>query len=221
MPQNALAPTPVNSLVSAYKQYIGDPFAAVVGGGARGMLGFSPPEYGGQLGQEAYRTGQAIGVMPAVAAPVGMLKGAAKVPVFAERLLKEQSYYGRPMQKASGGILTYMPPEKFLSLVTTGTDVEKRAKKMGKFDPVKLNEDYLPYLDITFGGNKPSQVISHEGRARAARAMMDGVEQIPVVISSKGVLFKSVNDLPQELLREKSKIKIRLDDVEPTKLLVD
>lgn len=220
MAQNALTDPSTNALAAAYQRYVGQPFAAVVGGGARGMLGLAPPEYGGSLGQEAYRTGQAIGVMPAVAAPVGIVKGVAKVPVFAERLLKEQKYYGRPFQNASEGILTYMPPEKFLSLATTGTDVEKRAKKLKQFDTEKFNEDYLPYLDISFGGAKPSQVLSHEGRARAMRAMQDGIEQIPVVVRSRGQLFKSADDLPQELIREKSKNKVRLDDIEKVDILV-
>jgi hypothetical protein len=220
MPLNNLAPTPLNSLVSAYRQYVGDPFAAVVGGGARGILGFSAPEYGGALGQEAYRTGQAIGVMPMVAAPVGAARAITKVPVLAERLIKEQKYYGRPMQNASEGILTYMPPEKFLSLATTGSDVQKRAADLKAFDVKKFNEDYLPYLDISFGGKKPSQVLSHEGRARATRAMMDGVEQIPVVIRSRGQLFKTVDDLPVQITREKSRSKIDMNDVEKVDLLM-
>ena len=146
MPLNNLAPAPLNSLLGTYQKYIGDPFAAVVGGGVRGLLGFSAPEYGGALGQEAYRTGQAIGVMPMVAAPVGLARGLTKVPVMAERLAKEQKYYGKPMQNASEGILTYMPPEKFLSLATTGSDVQKRAAELKSFDVKKFNEEYLPYL---------------------------------------------------------------------------
>ena len=67
----------------SYQQNIGEPFAAVVGGGARGMFGLDRPEYGGLLGQEAYRTGQAIGNMPAVSAPVGAFKAAAQAPELA------------------------------------------------------------------------------------------------------------------------------------------
>jgi len=220
MPLNNLAPSPLNSLLDTYQKYLGDPFAAVVGGGIRGMIGFSAPEYGGALGQEAYKTGQAIGVMPMVAAPVGITRGITKVPVIAERLLKEQKYYGRPMQNASEGILTYMPPEKFLSLATTGADVQKRAAELKFFDVKKFNDDYLPFLDISFGGSKPSQVLSHEGRARATRAMMDGVEQIPVVIRSRGQLFKTVDDLPMQITKEKSRSKIDMGDVEKVDLLM-
>jgi len=113
-----------------------------------------------------------------------------------------------------------MPPEKFLSLATAGTDVQKRAKDLKAFDVAKFNEDYLPYLDITFGGKKASQVMSHEGRARATRAMLDGIEQIPVVIRSRGQLFKDVEDLPTQIMREKSRSKIDLSDVEKVDLLM-
>lgn len=220
MADNALALKPTNALANVYQRYVGQPFAQVVGGGARGLLGLSAPGYADTLGKEAYRTGQVLGVMPAIAGPIALARGAAKVPVTAERLLKEQKYYGRPMQNASEGILTYMPPEKFLALATSGTDVKKRAQKLKQFDPVKFNEDYLPYLDITFGGRKASQVLSHEGRARATRAMLDGIEQIPVVIRSRGELFKNIDDLPVELLREKSRAKVGLDDVEKVDLLM-
>ncbi len=184
------------------------------------MLGLAAPEYGGNLGREAYRTGQVAGIMPMIAAPVGAARKIIKVPVMSERLVKEQKYYGRPMQNASEGILTYMPPEKFLSLATTGSDVEKRAAKLKQFDVKKFNEDYLPYLDISFGGGKTSQVLSHEGRARATRAMMDGVEQIPVVIRSRGQLFKTVDDLPVQITKEKSRSKIDMGDVEKVDLLM-
>jgi hypothetical protein len=220
MANNALAPAPMNALMATYQRYIGQPFAAVVGGGTRGMLGLAAPEYGGDLGREAYRTGQVAGIMPMIAAPVGAAQRIIKVPVMAERLVKEQKYYGRPMQNASEGILTYMPPEKFLSLATTGSDVEKRAAKLKQFDVKKFNEDYLPYLDISFGGGKISQVLSHEGRARATRAMMDGVEQIPVVIRSRGQLFKTVDDLPVQITKEKSRSKIDMGDVEKVDLLM-
>jgi hypothetical protein len=210
----------MRSAVDLYQRMIGQPAAQLIGGGVRGMLGLDVPDYGGALGQEAYRTGQAISVMPMVAAPVGLARGIAKVPITAERLLKEQKYYGRPMQNASEGILTYMPPEKFLSLTTAGTDVQERAAKLKSFDVEKFNADYLPYLDISFGGRKPSQVLSHEGRARATRAMMDGVEQIPVVIRSRGQLFRAVDDLPNQITKEKSRLKIDMTDAEKVDLLM-
>jgi len=67
----------------AYQQNIGEPFAAVVGGAGRGYLGLDKPEYGGLLSDEAYRTGQAMGYLPALGAPAGAFKAAAQAPEFA------------------------------------------------------------------------------------------------------------------------------------------
>lgn len=64
----------------AYQQNIGEPFAAVVGGAGRGYLGLDKPEYGGLLSEEAYKTGQALGYMPAIGAPAGAFKAAAQAP---------------------------------------------------------------------------------------------------------------------------------------------
>jgi hypothetical protein len=64
----------------AYQQNIGEPFAAVVGGAGRGYLGLDKPEYGGLLSDESYKTGQAMGYMPAIGAPAGAFKAAAQAP---------------------------------------------------------------------------------------------------------------------------------------------
>ena len=61
----------------SYQQNIGQPFANVAGPFGRGLLGLDRPEYGEE---QAYRTGQAVGNMPAVSAPVGAFKAAAQVP---------------------------------------------------------------------------------------------------------------------------------------------
>ena len=64
----------------AYQENIGEPFAAVVGGGGRGYLGLDQPSYGGLLSQEAYKTGQALGTIPGIGAPAGAFKAAAQAP---------------------------------------------------------------------------------------------------------------------------------------------
>jgi hypothetical protein len=61
----------------SYQQNIGQPFANVAGPFGRGLLGLDRPEYGEE---QAYRTGQAVGNMPAVSAPVGAFKALAQVP---------------------------------------------------------------------------------------------------------------------------------------------
>lgn len=75
---NALAPAPLNALTDFYQRYVGQPFAAIAGGGARGFLGLEPPQYGGDLARETYRVGQAMGNMPGVGAPAGAFKAAAQ-----------------------------------------------------------------------------------------------------------------------------------------------
>lgn len=64
----------------AYQENIGQPFANIAGPFGRGLLGLDQPDYGGAAGNEAYRTGQAIGNMPPVSAPVGAVKAAAQAP---------------------------------------------------------------------------------------------------------------------------------------------
>ena len=61
----------------SYQENVGQPFANVAGPFGRGLLGLEKPEYGEE---QAYRTGQAVGNMPAVSAPVGAFKAAAHVP---------------------------------------------------------------------------------------------------------------------------------------------
>jgi hypothetical protein len=70
----------------AYQRNIGEPFAAMVGGAGRGYLGLDKPEYGGLLADESYRTGQALGNMPALGAPAGAFKAAAQIPGLLEAL---------------------------------------------------------------------------------------------------------------------------------------
>jgi hypothetical protein len=64
-------------LLDAYRQYVGDPFASMVGGAARGYFGLEKPTY---ANEEAYRTAQAFGNMPGVGAPAGVIKAAMNTP---------------------------------------------------------------------------------------------------------------------------------------------
>lgn len=64
-------------LLDAYRQYVGDPFASMVGGAARGYFGLGKPTY---ANEEAYRTAQALGNMPGVGAPAGVIKAAMNAP---------------------------------------------------------------------------------------------------------------------------------------------
>ena len=170
---------------------------------------------------DALRRGQykdaalsALGILPFIPS---ITKYSNKIPISQDRLKQEVSYYGYP-DKSSKGILTYMPPQKFLDLVSDGgQDVIRRANEMKKFDANKLMDEYLPFIDID-KKNKFDTVVSHEGRARATRALMDNVPSIPVVISTKGERFKSVDDLPSVIVSQKNKVDF-LENVEPIKLL--
>jgi hypothetical protein len=82
----------------AYQQNIGQPFANVAGPFGRGLLGLDKPEYGEE---QAYRTGQAVGNMPAVGAPVGAFKAAAQVP----GLLVDATQMAKQMGPELAGLL--------------------------------------------------------------------------------------------------------------------
>jgi hypothetical protein len=82
----------------AYQQNIGQPFANVAGPFGRGLLGLDRPEYGEE---QAYRTGQAVGNMPAVSAPVGAFKAAVQAP----GLLADATQMAKQMGPELAGLL--------------------------------------------------------------------------------------------------------------------
>lgn len=65
-----------DAAAKTYQKFIGQPTAQILGGGARGYFGLDVPAYADQLGQEAYKTGQALGNAPMVGMPAGAVKGA-------------------------------------------------------------------------------------------------------------------------------------------------
>jgi hypothetical protein len=89
----------------SYQQNIGQPFANVAGPFGRGLLGLDRPEYGEE---QAYRTGQAVGNMPAVSAPVGAFKAAMQAPELLGLL-------GSIAPKIGQGILNLKQEAKVLS----------------------------------------------------------------------------------------------------------
>ena len=82
----------------SYQQNIGQPFANVAGPFGRGLLGLDRPEYGEE---QAYRTGQAVGNMPAVSAPVGAFKAAMQAP----GLLADATQMAKQMGPELAGLL--------------------------------------------------------------------------------------------------------------------
>jgi hypothetical protein len=67
----------LRAITETYQQNIGQPFANIAGPFGRGLLGLERPEYGEE---QAYRTGQAVGNMPGLNAPAGLLKAAMQAP---------------------------------------------------------------------------------------------------------------------------------------------
>lgn len=64
-------------LLDVYRQHVGDPFASLLGGALRGVLGLEKATY---VNDDAYRAGQALGNMPGIGAPAGVVKAAMNAP---------------------------------------------------------------------------------------------------------------------------------------------
>lgn len=158
----------------SYQQNIGEPFAAVVGGGARGMFGLDRPEYGGLLGQEAYRVGQALGNSPGFNAPAGAFKAAAQLPGLLESLpalagmayrvstpLKVDPSVGTRFEREFvGGLAEKTPvnPEtlKDASVMIMPWDASSRNYKITNVSDVPLASDVL-----THGGQDYARDLAH------------------------------------------------------------
>jgi hypothetical protein len=156
----------------------------------------------------------ALGLLPFI--PSRLL--AAKNKLLTDnRLKKEQNFYGYP-DKTSKGILVMMPPQQFLQMaVDGGSDVKRRASQMKQFDVEKYNQEFLPNLTLD---RAKGQIVEHEGRARAMRALMDKVTEIPVVISSRGKRFSDIDELPSVVKREHTGEPVSLRDTVPLELLL-
>lgn len=60
-----------------YQEYVGRPTASLLGGALYGYLGLNKPTY---ANEEAYRTAQALGNMPVIGGPAGVIKAAMNAP---------------------------------------------------------------------------------------------------------------------------------------------
>lgn len=82
------------------------------------------------------------------------------------------------------GILTEMPPEKFLKLASPINEnyneesMEILRKNLG------VTEGQVPQLNMVKLGNGKMVVVGHEGRHRATVAKEKGIEKIPVMMAS-------------------------------------
>ncbi len=136
----------MSNILELYRQYIGNPTAQAVGGFGRGMFGLEQPEYlQNELGREAYRTGQAVGNMPAVAAPVGAIKAATQVPEAIGMLGAKASQFADMLPALGVVIGTKAKNAEMQKLIKDITDM----KNVGHIQP-----DINKYIEKTHGAWK-------------------------------------------------------------------
>lgn len=189
-----------------YQQYVGNPTARAVGGFGRGMFGLEQPEYlQNELGREAYRTGQAVGNMPAIAGPVGAVKAAANLPELATAIgalpfksslgkaFDESLKYFHPkeaeyaVREATAGkgkeTIVLMRPEDFLASAKpfkNGPEPERLKSIRDAMDENKPLDD-IPYLTAFLSKDQSrAKITGHEGRHRAVVFMEKGIPFMPV-----------------------------------------
>lgn len=172
----------IEQAYGAYQRNIGEPFAAVVGGGVRGYLGFDKPDYGGLLAEESYRTGQALGNMPALGAPAGAFKAAAKAPELLGLLgmVAGKTGAAKAISQNTGDlskfqdVVEYMNPKR----IVPPHQVES-AEKLNAITQSMKSEGWVgrPILYYDVGQGPEALTGSH----RIQAAIKAGVNEIPVV----------------------------------------
>jgi len=130
----------IQDIVSAYQRNIGTPFANVVGPFSRGLLGLERPDYGEE---QAYRTGQAIGNMPAVSAPVGAVKAALQAPELFSAIGAIAPKGAKKVREAIAGQQINQPG-------SVGFDprFDPRAKEQQRLSELKTSVEAKPIQDV-------------------------------------------------------------------------
>jgi hypothetical protein len=167
----------------AYQQNIGEPFAAVVGGAGRGYLGLDKPEYGGLLAEESYRTGQAMGNMPAVGAPAGAFKAAAQAP----GLLSDAAQFLRNLSPEQMGLLGitafHGSPHRFskfdASKIGTGEGAQAYGHGLYFAESPDVAKGYREALsnNVTVDGKKLQTIPSDSPIAQAQNNVITAMTQ--------------------------------------------
>lgn len=180
----------------SYQQNIGQPFANVAGPFGRGLLGLERPEYGEE---QAYRTGQAVGNMPAVSAPVGAFKAAAQVP----GLLADatQAMKGLDLAGLLGLTAYHGSPYRF-----------------SKFDPTKIGsgEGAQAYGYGMYFAENPSVAGSYKEMAHAL-PISPAAQQAFAVLNSNvhpSMQARALANLPKEAIEEAKSFKGNLYTVD-------
>jgi hypothetical protein len=139
-----------------YQQNIGQPFANVAGPFGRGLLGLDKPEYGQE---QAYRTGQAVGNMPAVSAPVGAFKAAMQAP----GLLADATQMAKQMGPELAGLLGL-------------TAFHGSPHRFSKFDASKIGtgEGIQAYGHGLYFAENPNVASEYKRRLSGFTSLVDG-----------------------------------------------
>jgi len=140
----------------AYQQNIGQPFANVAGPFGRGLLGLDRPEYGEE---QAYRTGQAVGNMPVVSAPVGAFKAAMQAP----GLLADATQMAKQMGPELAGLLGL-------------TAFHGSPHRFSKFDASKIGtgEGIQAYGHGLYFAENPNVASEYKRRLSGFTSLVDG-----------------------------------------------
>lgn len=180
----------------SYQENIGQPFANIAGPFGRGLLGLERPEYGEE---QAYRTGQAVGNMPAVSAPVGAFKAAAQVP----GLLADatQAMKGLDLAGLLGLTAYHGSPYRF-----------------SKFDPTKIGsgEGAQAYGYGMYFAENPSVAGSYKEMAHAL-PISPAAQQAFAVLNSNvhpSMQARALANLPKEAIEEAKSFKGNLYTVD-------
>ena len=164
----------------SYQQNIGQPFANVAGPFGRGLLGLDRPEYGEE---QAYRTGQAVGNMPAVSAPVGAFKAAMQAPGLLADATQMAKQIGPELAGLLGLTAFHGSPHRFskfdASKIGTGEGAQAYGHGLYFAESPATAKDYQTKLSSTYAAkNLIQQTGGIDEAIAAASKSIDHYKQL-------------------------------------------
>jgi len=164
----------------SYQQNIGQPFANVAGPFGRGLLGLDRPEYGEE---QAYRTGQAVGNMPAVSAPVGAFKAAMQAPGLLADATQMAKQIGPELAGLLGLTAFHGSPHRFskfdASKIGTGEGAQAYGHGLYFAESPDVAKGYREALsnNVTVDGKKLQTIPSDSPIAQAQNNVITAMTQ--------------------------------------------
>jgi hypothetical protein len=164
----------------SYQQNIGQPFANVAGPFGRGLLGLDKPEYGEE---QAYRTGQAVGNMPAVSAPVGAFKAAMQAPGLLADATQMAKQIGPELAGLLGLTAFHGSPHRFskfdASKIGTGEGAQAYGHGLYFAESPDVAKGYREALsnNVTVDGKKLQTIPSDSPIAQAQNNVITAMTQ--------------------------------------------